>query len=69
MLTKFRFINYSLVVILAFVGTKMLLSHHVKVPELLSLSVIVASLAGGILASVYIPEKEKNGQQGNATGS
>ncbi len=61
MLTKFRFINYSLVVILAFVGTKMLLSHHIKIPEWLSLSVIVASLAGGILASIYIPEKEKNG--------
>ena len=59
MLTKFRFINYSLVVILAFVGTKMLLSHNVPIPEWLSLSVIVVSLAGGILASVYIPEKEK----------
>src|SRR5690606_7450334 len=30
MLTKFRFINYSLVVILAFVGVKMILSHHVE---------------------------------------
>ncbi|MDX1333881.1 MAG: TerC family protein, partial [Robiginitalea sp.] len=60
MLSKFRFINYSLVVILAFVGTKMLLSHHVKVPEWLSLSVIVISLVGGILASVYIPEKEED---------
>ena len=65
MLTKFRFINYSLVVILAFVGTKMMLSHHVKVPEWISLSVIVASLAGGILASVYIPERnnEEEGQE------
>jgi len=63
MLTKFRFINYSLVVILAFVGTKMLLSHHIKVQEWISLSVIVASLAGGILASIYIPEKEGNGKQ------
>jgi len=69
MLTKFRFINYSLVVILGFVGTKMLLSHHVKVPEWLSLSVIVASLAGGILASVYIPEKEENGHNENAAGA
>lgn len=56
MLTKFRFINYSLVVILAFVGVKMLLGHHVDIPEWLSLSVIVVSLVGGILASVYIPE-------------
>ena len=65
MLTKFRYINYSLVVILAFVGMKMLLSHHVKVPEWLSLSVIVAALVGGILASVYIPEKEEDDQGEN----
>ena len=66
MLTKFRFINYSLVIILAFVGTKMLLSHHIKVPEWLSLSVIVASLAGGILASIYIPEKGEGGKDTDA---
>jgi tellurite resistance protein TerC len=56
MLSKFRFINYSLVIILAFVGIKMLLSHHVHIPEWVSLSVIVISLAGGVLASLYIPE-------------
>ena len=60
MLTKFRFINYSLVVILAFVGTKMLLSHYVHLPEWVSLSVIVLALVGGILASLYIPEKTDN---------
>jgi tellurite resistance protein TerC len=69
MLTKFRFINYSLVVILAFVGIKMLLSHHIKVPEWLSLLVIVAALVGGILASVYIPEKEEEAQDENTTGA
>lgn len=63
MLTKFRFINYSLVVILAFVGIKMLLSHHVKLPEWVSLSVIVLSLAGGILASIFIPERIAEGVQ------
>ncbi|MGB5509145.1 TerC family protein, partial [Robiginitalea sp.] len=57
MLSKFRFIHYSLVIILAFVGSKMLLSHHVHIPEWVSLSVIVLALAGGILASLYIPEK------------
>ena len=69
MLSKFRFINYSLVVILAFVGTKMLLSHHVKVPEWLSLSVIVISLVGGILASVYIPEKEEDEPEDHNAGA
>ncbi|MEM9143361.1 MAG: TerC family protein [Bacteroidota bacterium] len=58
MLQKFRYINYSLVVILAFVGLKMLLSHQVKIPEWASLTVISVSLVGGILASLLIPEKE-----------
>jgi tellurite resistance protein TerC len=58
MLDKFRFIHYSLVVILAFVGIKMILSHHVDFPEWLSLSVIGASLAVGIIASMFIPHKE-----------
>ncbi|WP_405246550.1 TerC family protein [Cellulophaga sp. Asnod2-G02] len=56
MLQKFRFINYSLVVILAFVGIKMLLSHHVEFPEWLSLGVIALALIGGIVASLVIKE-------------
>ncbi len=55
MLTKFRYINYSLVVILAFVGVKMILSHTIEIPEWLSLAVIGFSLAAGIVASVVIP--------------
>ncbi|WP_282165939.1 TerC family protein [Cellulophaga baltica] len=56
MLQKFRFINYSLVVILAFVGIKMLLSHHVEFPEWLSLGVIALALIGGIVASLVIKD-------------
>ena len=40
MLAKFRYINYSLVVILAFVGIKMLASHYIHLPEWVSLTVI-----------------------------
>lgn len=58
MLNKFRYINYSLVIILAFVGIKMLLSHNFDFPEWLSLGIIVLSLAGGVIASVMIPQKE-----------
>lgn len=58
MLEKFRYINYSLVVILAFVGLKMLFSHYLHLPEWVSLTVISVSLVSGILASIYIPEKE-----------
>ncbi|MDG1572896.1 TerC family protein [Robiginitalea sp. M366] len=57
MLQKFRYINYSLVVILAFVGLKMIFSHQVVLPEWISLSVITVSLAAGILFSVYLPKK------------
>ncbi|WP_347374727.1 TerC family protein [Aequorivita sp. Q41] len=57
MLTKFRYINYSLVVILAFVGVKMILSHNVEIPEWLSLGVIGVSLAGGIIASLIISDE------------
>ncbi|HLW33605.1 MAG TPA: TerC family protein [Aequorivita sp.] len=56
MLTKFRYINYSLVVILAFVGVKMILSHNVEIPEWLSLTVIGVSLAAGVIASLVIPD-------------
>ena len=58
MLQKFRYINYSLVVILAFVGLKMLFSHYVELPEWVSLTVITVSLISGILTSIFIKEKE-----------
>ncbi len=62
MLQKFRFINYSLVVILAFVGLKMLFSHQVELPEWVSLTVISVALVAGIVASLLIPEEgEKMG--------
>lgn len=51
MLDKFRYINYSLVVILAYVGVKMLISKHIDIPEWLSLSVIATSLGVGMLFS------------------
>lgn len=57
MLNKFRYINYSLVIILAFVGVKMLLTHNIEIPEWLSLAVIFGSLAGGVIASILIPQK------------
>ena len=58
MLEKFRFINYSLVVILAFVGLKMLFSHYIELPEWVSLTVISVALLAGVLASLMIPDKE-----------
>jgi tellurite resistance protein TerC len=63
MLAKFRFINYSLVIILAFVGLKMLGEDFVHVPEWISLTLIVVSLASGILSSLLIPEKQSSEKQ------
>lgn len=57
MLNKFRFIH-SLVIILAYVGLKLIFSHHVEIPEWLSLAVIALSLAGGILSSLIINPKD-----------
>lgn len=57
MLEKFRYINYSLVIILAFVGLKMLFSHYIELPEWVSLTVISVALLGGMLASLMIPDK------------
>ena len=59
MLAKFRFINYSLAVILAFVGLKMLLANYIHLAEWISLTVILLALVTGVLASVLIPEKKK----------
>lgn len=58
MIDKFRFLNYSLVIILGYVGVKLILSHHVAIPEWVSLSVIAASLLGGIVFSILIPVKD-----------
>lgn len=52
MLTKFAYLKYSLVAILSFVGVKLILAHHFKFPEWVSLAFIALSLAVGILASL-----------------
>lgn len=59
MLNKFKYINYSLVAILAFVGVKMLFAHSFDFPEWLSLGFIVLALAAGMLASVFITDKPR----------
>jgi tellurite resistance protein TerC len=55
LLDKFRYLKYSLVVILAFVGLKMLAHKYVGISPLVSLSVIALMLAVGIGASWVIP--------------
>lgn len=59
MLDKFRYINYSLVAILAFVGIKMILSSFVHFPEWLSLGFIVVALSLGIIFSLLKTPKDE----------
>ncbi|MCB9283728.1 MAG: TerC family protein [Lewinellaceae bacterium] len=58
-LNRFKYLQYSLVGILAFVGVKMLLIHLVHLPEWVSFAVIVAFLGGGILFSLAVERREK----------
>jgi len=51
-LDRFRYLKLSLVFLLAFVGIKMLLSHHYDIPDDVSIAVIAGILGVGVLASV-----------------
>jgi tellurite resistance protein TerC len=55
---KFVYLKYGLSVILTFVGIKMVIVDFYHVPILLSLAVIVATLAISIAVSLMFPPKE-----------
>jgi len=59
LMAMFRYLRYSLVLILAFVGVKMLLVGMYHVPNLVSLGIIVGTLAGGIAASLVATRIER----------
>ena len=59
LMSMFRYLRYSLVLILAFVGVKMLLVSRYHVPNLVSLGIIVGTLAGGIVASLVATRIER----------
>ncbi|MCF8272316.1 MAG: TerC family protein [Flavobacteriaceae bacterium] len=52
MLDRFSYLKYSLVAILSFVGVKLILVHHYKFPEWVSLSFIAVALLTGIIVSL-----------------
>ena len=56
LLDKFRYLKYSLVAILAFVGVKMLIHAQLAISPLVSLTVIAIMLGIGIGASWWHPE-------------
>jgi len=55
---KFEYLKYSLVAILAFVGVKMLVSHHLHLPDWLSLAFIVTALSIGVVLSIWKEKRE-----------
>ena len=56
----FRFLHYGLAVVLAFVGTKMLISEVYKIPIIASLGVIATVILASVILSILIPEKKIN---------
>jgi tellurite resistance protein TerC len=47
--------------LLGFIGVKLMLIHHIKIPSAVSLSVIAGMLVIGIAASVFSkPSKQKS---------
>ena len=60
MLARFRFLKPCLVVVLAFVGVKMLVSHLLPIPTWLSLGIVGVVLAGGVLASWLWPRPPRD---------
>lgn len=60
LLGRVRYLKNGLVVILAFVGVKMLIPKHVlEIPASVSLGVILMCIAGAAAASWLLPEKNK----------
>ena len=53
LMDRFRYLKLSLVLVLAFVGVKMIISHHLHIPTWISLCVIVGVLGGGVIASLF----------------
>ncbi|MCO6436885.1 MAG: TerC/Alx family metal homeostasis membrane protein [Phycisphaerae bacterium] len=49
---RFRYVSISLVFVLAYIGVKMILSHHYPVPAVVTLAVVGGLVSVGILASL-----------------
>jgi tellurite resistance protein TerC len=59
---KFKYLKPSLVFVLAYVGVKMILSHHYPIPTPVSLAVIIGILAVGVIASLMTERKQPKDQ-------
>ncbi len=61
LMMMFKYIKFSLIFILAFVGVKMMLHHHLQISHAISLGVIVGFLVIGIVASLMSSRRERAG--------
>jgi tellurite resistance protein TerC len=64
LMAMFRYLRYSLVLILAFVGVKMLLVDHYHVANAVSLAIILGTLGVGVIASAIVSRREASRQGG-----
>jgi tellurite resistance protein TerC len=64
LMALFRYLKYSLVLVLAFVGVKMLLMDIFHVPHLVSLGIIVGTLGAGSVASLWATRRDRNAARG-----
>jgi tellurite resistance protein TerC len=60
---KFKYLKVSLVIVLAYVGLKMIIQHHIHIPTWVSLAVILGSLGGGIAASMLVDRRGRTGRE------
>lgn len=56
---RFRFLKVALVLVLGFIGVKMLISRWLHIAPEISLAVVVSTLAVGIGASFLVPAKSR----------
>lgn len=54
---KFEYLEKALIIILAFIGIKMMLEEYVHIPVGVSLGIVFGLLTGGIIASLYARKK------------
>lgn len=59
MMNKFRYLKVSLIAVLVFIAFKMLVGHFLLISTYVSMLTVVGLISVGILASVFIKEKEK----------
>lgn len=57
-MARFRYLKMSLVFLLAYVGVKMMLTHHSPIPNPVSLAIIAGILSVGVIASLVAGDRD-----------